>query len=64
MIDAGLDPEDVRGAVLQHLPTVADQLQPGRPLNQVITVGGTRLQYTAFQLQDGVINVERIHPVP
>lgn len=36
----------------------------GKPLNQVISVAGTSLQYTAVQLANGVINVGRIHPVP
>lgn len=51
-------------AVQQHLPTVASQLAPGRPLNQIIEVAGQRIQYTAYPLANGVVNVGRIHPVP
>ena len=64
VVDLGLDPTQVRIAVEQHLPTVVSQLQPGKPLNQIIVVSGQRLQYTAFQLANGVINVGRIHAVP
>jgi hypothetical protein len=64
VIRAGLDPSDVEAAVRQHLPTVLNQMQPGKTLNQVITVGGRELQYSAYEIQKGVINVGRIHPVP
>ncbi|HEU4881033.1 MAG TPA: RHS repeat-associated core domain-containing protein, partial [Longimicrobium sp.] len=64
VVDMGLDPEEVRAAVLQHLPTVANQLQPGVTLNQIVTVAGTRLQYSAHLLANGVINVGRIHQAP
>ncbi|HYW12619.1 MAG TPA: RHS repeat-associated core domain-containing protein [Longimicrobium sp.] len=64
VIQMGLDPTAVRAAVEQHLPTVIGQLQPGKPLNQIITIAGQRIQYTAFRLADGVINIGRIHGVP
>jgi RHS repeat-associated protein len=64
VVDLGLDPAEVEFVIRQHLPTVINQLQPGKPLNQVVTVAGQRLQYTAFQLANGVINVGRIHGVP
>ena len=64
VVEAGLDPNSVRAAISQHLPTVASQIAPGSPLNQVISVGGQKLQYTAFPISEGVINVGRIHPVP
>lgn len=32
-------------------------------LNQVIEVAGKKIQYTAFKLPDGRINVGRIHGV-
>jgi hypothetical protein len=64
-VDAiGLERAAVQSAVEKHLPTVVSQLQPGKPLNQIIEVAGQRLQYTAYLLKDGIINVGRIHPVP
>ncbi|HKO53019.1 MAG TPA: choice-of-anchor A family protein [Polyangiaceae bacterium] len=60
----GLERAAVQSAVEKHLPTVVSQLQPGKPLNQIIEVAGQRLQYTAYLLKDGIINVGRIHPVP
>jgi ferritin-like metal-binding protein YciE len=62
--EAGLDRAQVMAAIERHLQTVITQLQPGRPLNQVIEVAGQRIQYTAFQVAEGVVNVGRIHPVP
>jgi hypothetical protein len=62
--EVGLDAAAVRTAITQHLPTVASQLQPGSPLNQVISVGGQKLQYTAYQVSEGIVNVGRIHPIP
>ena len=61
---AGLQRGAVQSAVEGHLKTVASQIQAGKPFNQIIEVGGQKLQYTAFKLADGTINVGRIHPVP
>src|SRR6266852_4157622 len=58
----GLDQSVVQSAVEAHLRTVQSQIVAGKPFNQVIEVAGIRLQYTAFRLSDGVINVGRIHP--
>jgi hypothetical protein len=64
-IDAmGLDRGDVMAAIEADLATAASQLQPGQPLNQVITVAGQQIQYTAYLLANGVINVGRIHGSP
>jgi RHS repeat-associated protein len=59
----GLNRETVKAAVLQDLQGVASQLTPGKPLNQVIEVEGVKLQYTAYQLANGVVNVGRINEV-
>lgn len=48
MDDIGLDRDEVRAAIEARLPTIADQLTPGQPLNQVITVNGQQIQYTAY----------------
>ena len=64
-VDAlGLNRDVVKTAVLQNLQTVASQLTPGKPLNQIIQVGAVKLQYTAYQLSNGVVNVGRINAVP
>ncbi len=59
-----LDRAVVQSGVQTHLKTVASQITPGKPFNQIIEVGGQRIQYTAFKLQDGTINVGRIHGAP
>jgi hypothetical protein len=60
----GLSRTAVQDVVRAHLPTVIDKIPIGRPLNQVIEVSGQRVQYSAFRLPDGSINVGRIHGVP
>lgn len=60
----GLDRAVVQSGVLSHLKTVASQITPGKPFVQIIEVGGQRIQYTAFKLPDGMINVGRIHGAP
>jgi hypothetical protein len=60
----GLDRSLVRSAVEAHLRTVESQMVAGRPFNQVIDVAGSRIQYAAFRLENGVINVGRIQPFP
>jgi RHS repeat-associated protein len=62
--ELGLDRSAVQAAIEQHLPTVVSQMAPGKPLNQIITVDGQRIQYTAFEIAKGVINVGRIHGAP
>jgi len=60
----GLDRSLVQSGVHSHLKTVASEIVPGKPLNQVIIINGQRIQYTAFRLPDGTINVGRIHGAP
>jgi RHS repeat-associated protein len=59
--EMGLAREAVESAVREHLPTVVSQIVEAKPLNQVIEVAGQKLQYTAYKLPDGTINVGRIH---
>lgn len=61
--DLGLDRGLVQSAVEKHFRSVASGVKPGKPFNQVIEVGGQRIQYTAYQLENGVINIGRIHGV-
>ena len=60
----GLGRGAVQSSVQNHLQTVASQITVGQPFNQVIEVAGQRIQYTAFKLSDGTINVGRIHAAP
>jgi hypothetical protein len=57
----GLARSAVQKAIEDHLPTVISKIQDGKPLNEVIEVAGQKIQYTAFKLEDGTINVGRIH---
>ncbi|MBK6727214.1 MAG: RHS repeat-associated core domain-containing protein [Xanthomonadales bacterium] len=56
----GLNREAVQRAVLADLRTSASLIQPGKPFNQRIFVGGKEVTYSAFLLDDGAINVGRI----
>ena len=57
----GLSREAVQKAVLDDLAANVNQLVSGQPLNRIIEVAGNKLQYTAFELSNGMINVGRIH---
>jgi RHS repeat-associated protein len=61
--EMGLSRSAVQAAIEEHLPTVASQIVEGKPLIQVIEVAGKKIQYTAFKLSDGTINVGRIHGI-
>jgi RHS repeat-associated protein len=61
--ELGLSRTAVQTAIEEHLPTVVSKIVEGKPLNQVIEVGGKKIQYTAFKLSDGTINVGRIHGI-
>lgn len=56
----GLNRNAVQRAVLSDLRNSASKIQSGRPFNQTVDVGGTKVTYTAYRLQDGTINVGRI----
>jgi hypothetical protein len=46
-----------------HFRGVSSQIATGKPFNQIIEVAGQRIQYTAFKLKNGTINIGRIHGV-
>ena len=56
-----LDRNTVQSAIQNHLKIVEPKITDGVPFNQIIEVSGKRIQYTAFKLSDGTINVGRIH---
>ncbi|WP_286920663.1 hypothetical protein [Flavobacterium sp. UBA4197] len=48
-------------AIKAHFPSVSSKLVEGKPLNSVIEVAGQKIQYSAFKLSDGTINIGKIH---
>jgi hypothetical protein len=60
----GLDREAVQNAIQNSIRQLANQIQPGQPFNQVVEINGQRIQYTAYILADGTVNVGRIHGMP
>ncbi len=63
-IDAlGIDRSVVESSIESHLRSVSSQIVEGQPFNQIIEVSGQQIQYTAFKLPNGIINVGRIHGV-
>ena len=59
----GLDRSAVKSAIKTHFPSVSSNLVDGKSLNSIIEIGGQRIQYSAFKLSDGTINIGRIHGV-
>jgi hypothetical protein len=59
----GLDRSLVQSTIQNHFKTVSAQIVAGKPFNQIIEIGGQRIQYTAFKLPDGTFNIGRIHGV-
>ena len=56
-----IDRNTVQSAIQNHLKIVAPKIPNGKPFNQIIEVADKRIQYTAFKLPDGTINIGRIH---
>jgi hypothetical protein len=61
--ELGLDREAVRSSVLSDIKKAFSNIQAGKPFNKVIEVAGQKIQYTAFKLANGKINIGRIHGV-
>ncbi|MCE2495534.1 MAG: hypothetical protein J4F31_02990 [Flavobacteriales bacterium] len=59
----GLNRSLVQSSVETHFKTVSSQVVAGKPFNQIINIGGQRIQYTAFKLPNGTFNIGRIHGV-
>lgn len=55
----GLDREAVMTAVVEDL-VGRQPVSPGTYMTGAVIVGGTMLEYRAFALQDGTINIGRI----
>jgi RHS repeat-associated protein len=59
----GLDRSLVQSTIQNHFKTVSSQVVSGQPFNQIIEIGGHRIQYTAFELSENTFNIGRIHGV-
>jgi len=59
----GLNKTVVQNAIMKHFQTVYKEIKEGQSLNKVITVQGQQIQYSAYRLSDGTINIGRIHGV-
>jgi hypothetical protein len=59
----GLDRSLVQSMVQNHFKTVSSQVVSGKPFNQIIEIGGQRVQYSVFKLSDGTFNIGRIHGI-
>ena len=61
--DLGLNRMDVRNAVESNLQLNSNLIEPGVPFNQTVIVNNLSIQYTAYKLPNGIINVGRIHGI-
>ncbi len=61
--ELGLNRIDVRNAVETNLQLHSDLIQTGTPFSQTIVVNGQTVQYTAYRLPNGIINIGRIHGI-
>ena len=62
--EMGLDRTMVQEAVRNNIGAMSSQIVPGKPFIQIITVDGQKIQYNAYMLPNGTINVGRINGVP
>jgi len=61
--ELGLNKTAVENAVKTDLQNISSTMVSGKPYDQIISVSGIKLQYTAYKLPDGTINIGRIHGV-
>lgn len=59
---AGFDRDVVQQAVTQDLSRMANSLSKGQQYTGAVHVNGTKIEYSAFKLENGTINVGRITP--
>ena len=58
-----LSQDVVRRIIINDLKNKHSQTIPGKPFNQTVKIGNYNLQYTAYKLPNGKINIGRIHEV-
>jgi hypothetical protein len=59
----GLDRSLVQSTIRNHFTTISSQVVTGNPFNQIIEIGGKKIQYTVYKLSDGTFNIGRIHGI-
>lgn len=59
----GLNKTVVQNAIMKHFRTIYKEIKEGQSLNKIITVEGQQIQYSAYKLSDGTVNIGRIHGV-
>jgi hypothetical protein len=59
----GLSRKAVMTSIKADLPLVLSKIETGKPLNCIIKVAGKEIQYTAYKLANGTINIGRIHGI-
>jgi RHS repeat-associated protein len=59
---AGLDRTAVQQTIRQDVSRAAESLSKGQQYTGNVVVNGTRIEYSAFKLENGTINVGRITP--
>ena len=61
--ELGINRTQVRNAVEANLQLNSNHIQTGVPYNQAVVVNNQSIQYTAYKLPNGTINVGRIHGI-
>lgn len=61
--ELGLSKDIVSKAIISDFSGKYTQVVTGKPFNQIIEVGGKRLQYTVYKLNNGKFNIGRIHGI-
>lgn len=59
----GLERKIVKDEIKKNLNQFSSKIIEGKPYNKIVMVKGKKIQYTAYKLKDGTINVGRIHGV-
>ena len=59
----GLSRDVVTKTIMKDIAKKTTEIVEGRPFNQRIEIMGHRLQYTAYKLSNGKINIGRIHQI-
>jgi RHS repeat-associated protein len=63
LIAEGVDVRNAEGAVASEINAIVDSLAEGAPFSGRVTVDGTLLEYRAYPLPGGPVNVGTIFPV-
>lgn len=59
----GISRDIIKTRIESHLQLVHKKIETSKPYNGIITIGKQKLQYTAYKLDNGIINIGRIHGV-